>query len=299
MSIMQLYRTYVPDKWRMKIHHWKMEYLTKKFIRRINAYYSKKKLISSEEQEVLHFICTKGYAPVFPYAFPDEYNSSAIEVFIDDKCGLRYVLYCGHKLYFKRSWSEEVVRRNFNYLLIEQDHRSPHCYLSNHFIIEDGEVLADIGAAEGNFALAHVDKLSKIYLFEHDEEWIEALQYTFAPWQHKVEIIKKYVSDKDDIENISIDQFFLNKEIHLLKIDVDGGERALLRGAIQTFTSKKIKKTVICTYHYQDDYLEFRNFFERLNPASLEHSSGFMFFREDTDQKPPFMRRGLLRIKFV
>ena len=88
---------------------------------------------------------------------------------------------------------------------------SPHRYLTESFTIGQNDVLADIGAAEGNFSLAVIEKVKKIYIFEYDQEWIEALRATFAPWSDKVEIINKFVSDKNDEYHIRFDTFFENK----------------------------------------------------------------------------------------
>lgn len=47
-------------------------------------------------------------------------------------------------------------------------------------------MIADIGSAEGNFSLSNIENVKKVYLFESDKEWIEALEATFRPWRDKV-----------------------------------------------------------------------------------------------------------------
>ena len=84
------------------------------------------------------------------------------------------------------------------------------------FNLNDSDVLADFGAAEGNFTLAVIDRIKKAYLFEYDPEWIEALRLTFKPWQDKVEIVPKFVSDKNDNKHCSGDVFFKDKSISFL-----------------------------------------------------------------------------------
>ena len=120
----------------------------------------------------------------------------------------------------------------------EQDLDSPHRYLTESFTIGNEDVLADIGAAEGNFSLSVIEKVRKVYLFEYDREWTEALKATFAPWSEKVEIINKYVSDFDDEKHIRLDTFYKKKkDLTFLKIDVDGAESIVLNSCNEIFRS--------------------------------------------------------------
>ena len=88
-------------------------------------------------------------------------------------------------------------------LLIEQDKRSAHRYVDSYEELK-GETLLDIGAAEAVFTLDTIDYIDRAYLFECDEAWIEALEATFAPWNDKIMIVRKYVSDVDDDNNLSL-----------------------------------------------------------------------------------------------
>ena len=104
---------------------------------------------------------------------------------------MKYVIQDGKKLYFKKRWSKQRIRRAYSDLSREQDPDSPHRYLSDSFYPEINDEIADIGAAEGNFSLSVIEKVRKIYLIENDPEWTEALNATFAPWKEKVDIIRK------------------------------------------------------------------------------------------------------------
>ncbi len=75
--------------------------------------------------------------------------------------------------------------------------------------VKDNDILSDIGAAEGNFSLSVIDKVQHVYLFETDNDWIEALEKTFEPWKEKVSIIHKFVGNKDTDTCITLDSFFL------------------------------------------------------------------------------------------
>ena len=231
---------------------------------------------------------------IFPYAYADQYHQEDITVYHDEVCGLSYVLQDNKRLYFKRGWNEKKIRRNYNRLRIEQDPGSPHFYTSEHFQVEQGDVVADIGCAEGNFALTIVDKVEKLYLFECDPGWLEALQHTFSPWNDKVEIVPKFVSDRDDERNCTGDTFFADKPVDFFKIDVDGGERPLLKGLQKTIGSKDPVKIAFCTYHRAQDEKEFTAYFLS-HGFQVSPSQRFMIFYHDKMIAAPYLRRGLIR----
>jgi len=284
----KIYRIIVPKFIRKKI-------LAKKLRSSILDYYAS--LPESPDDEltaVLSYLQTNPIA-VFPYHFQNQYDADAIEVFDDAEKGLRYVMLDGKKLYFKKRWSKKRIRHSFNELTKEQDPQSPHRYLTDRFKIEDGEVLVDIGVAEGNFALGAVEKASRLILFETDKEWIEALNATFEPWKEKVLIINKFVSDITNATNTTLDDFLApGEKISFLKIDVDGAESRLLNGCKRVLKEQKPLKLAICTYHKQDDEQDFKALLSR-NGFETSHSNGFMLFYYDKKMKAPFLRRGLIR----
>lgn len=262
----------------------------------INYYNNNEQLKADTEwTEVVDRLSRKSLE-IFPYDFADQYREEDVLVYHDDTNGLSYVLLEGKKLYFKRGWNDKKIRRNYNRLRIEQDPGSPHYYTTADFQVEEGDVVADIGCAEGNFSLTIVERVKRLYLFECDPGWLEALQHTFAPWKEKVEVIPKFVSDKTDDRNIRGDDFFANKEIDFFKIDVDGGERPLLAGLQQTIDSGKQLKLAFCTYHRQQDEAEFSAYF-RSKGFSVSPAKRFMIFFHDKMICAPFLRRGLIRAK--
>ena len=247
-----------------------------------------------ELRTVLTYLETNPIA-VFPYYFQNQYIADNIKVHDDQEKGLRYVMLDGKKLYFKKRWSKKRIRHSFNELTKEQDIQSPHRYLTDQFNIEDGEVLVDIGVAEGNFALGAVEKASRLILFETDKEWIEALNATFEPWKEKVLIVNKFVSDITNATNTTLDDFLApNEKISFLKIDVDGAEARLLNGCQRILREQMPLKLAICTYHKQNDEKDFKALLSE-NGFETTHSNGFMLFYYDKKMKAPYLRRGLIR----
>jgi hypothetical protein len=250
--------------------------------------------INDEQKEVLKFIEKSGIR-IFPYTFHTDYSPGKIEVLYDNEKGMRYVLQDGKRLYFKKRWGEKKIKRAYCDLMREQDINSPHRYLTDSFTIGQDDVLADIGAAEGNFSLAVIEKIRKVYIFEYDQEWIEALMATFSPWAEKVEIINKFVSDKNDKSNIRFDTFFESrKDINFLKIDVDGAESIVLHSCDEVFKTPQSFKIALCTYHKNDDEKDFTSLLKTYG-FTVTASKGYMINYYDKKMKAPYLRRGLLR----
>lgn len=284
----QLYRILVPKPIRTKI-------LLSRLQKQIPAYHENSVGYSDDQErkDVIEYVRNHG-VQIFPYHFTEKYKQEDIQVFHDDEQGMHYVLQDGKRLYFKRKWSVNRIKKSFHDLTLEQDEKSPHRYLSDRFDLDQNDVLADFGAAEGNFTLAVIDRIKKAYLFEYDPEWIEALRLTFKPWRDKVEIVPKFVSDRNDEKYCSGDVFFKDKSITFLKIDVDGGERGLLRGFKQTIEEADTMKIALCTYHQHDDEREFTEWLRQKN-YHVEPSQGYMIFYYDKKLKAPYIRRALIR----
>ena len=250
--------------------------------------------VNEEQKEVLRYLESREIR-IFPYPFHSNYSPEMIEVFLDSEKGMRYVKQEGKRLYFKKRWSEKRIKKSYCDLIREQDIKSPHRYLTETFTIDENDVLADIGAAEGNFSLAVIDNIKKVYLFEYDQEWIEALRATFSPWPDKVEIINKFVSDKNDKTNICFDTFFeTGKDVTFLKIDVDGAESVVLNSCDAVFKSPQPFKIALCTYHKQNDEKEFTKVLNDYG-FSVSPSKGYMINYYDKKIKAPYLRRGLIR----
>jgi predicted RNA methylase len=250
--------------------------------------------VNDEQKEVLQFI-DKDEVRIFPYPFHANYSPDKIEVIYDPDKGMRYVLQEGKRLYFKKRWGDKKIRRSYCDLMREQDINSPHRYLTDSFTIGENDVLADIGAAEGNFSLAIIEKIRKVYIFEYDQEWIEALRATFAQWSDKVEIINKFVSNHNDSSHIRFDTFYNNKkDITFLKVDVDGAESVVLNSCDQIFKALTPFKIALCTYHKNNDEKDFTLLLKDYG-FSITPSRGYMINYYDKKMIAPYLRRGLIR----
>lgn len=250
--------------------------------------------VNDEQREVLSYL-ENNPVKIFPYPFHDTYSAGKIEVIFDSEKEMRYVMQDGKRLYFKKRWGENRIKRAYSDLLREQDLNSPHRYITESFTVGKDDVVADIGAAEGNFSLSVIEKIKKVYLFEYDQEWTKALKATFAPWTEKVEIINKYVSDSDDESHIRLDTFYKNKkDLTFLKIDVDGAESIVLNSCNELFKTAESFKIALCTYHKNNDEIDFTIFLKEYG-FSVTPSKGYMIHYYDKKMKAPYLRRGLIR----
>jgi len=256
--------------------------------------------IDSEIAEVLNHLPVCGIT-MHPYEwgslFNEDYTAKfeEIKVLHDKERKLPYTLLDGKRLYFPRSMSDYGIKRSYYGLQeIEQHPQSPHRYLTEMFDVDIDDIVVDCGVAEGNFGLNVVDRVKKLYLFEPDEKWIGPLHATFAPWGDKVVIIQKYLSDITDTKSITLDDYFEDKEYPtFLKLDVEGYEERLLRGAEKILSSHSIKKVAACTYHYHDDERKLGDLLRSYGFITT-HSQGYMIVGLD-DIRPPYLRRGVIR----
>lgn len=293
MSILvSIYRTLVPESLRWKVINAKKRKKSNLIKSDILSYYSKIPSKDEEINEALEYLKHNDIS-VFPYDFFKDYKEKQVTVYKDEANQMPYVIHHNRKLFFKKSWTNEHIIDAYRFLLAEQDVRSGHCYLTNDFQINRNAVVVDVGAAEGIFAINEIETLKHIYLIETDNEWIEALNETFRPWKEKITIINKFISNKNDEMNMTLDSYFSNIDIDFLKIDVDGAEEELLKGADFVITNK-VKQLAICTYHKTNDNKDFSKLLVSKN-YKIENSKGYMLFYFDSNFEKPFFRRGLIR----
>ncbi len=218
--------------------------------------YSYHRLFNPKSHKIkyLKFIKERGYTH-YPYEYADKYINMNVDVLTDGDKGLSYVMHRGcKKLYFPRDFTAKKIVRLYRSLMIEQDMASCHHYVDSIQEFE-GKTLIDIGSAEGLTSLDAIEAVNSIVLFECDPRWIEALEATFEPWKEKVQICRNYISDNNDGQNQTLDNFFQkrSKENIFLKMDIEGEERNALAGAASLFSTANNLDFAICTYHRKDD----------------------------------------------
>ena len=199
-------------------------------------------------------------------------------------------------MYFKQNWSVLSCKSYIKTLLVEQDARSPHCYCTDNFYVNNDETLLDIGAAEGNFSLLSINKAKEIYLFEYNIDWYKALEKTFEPFTEKVKLFNKKVDSKTASNSIKLDDLpeLYTKKL-FIKMDVEGSERDIFKGMEKLLATNKNIRIAVCTYHGYNDAVEFENYFKQLG-FKTEFSSGYMLYYFANDLKPPYLRKGFLRV---
>lgn len=256
---------------------------------------------TSKDEELLKtkkYIIRNGIANVFPYDFVNDYYLvTALILRFDSECSMYYIQRRGKRLYLKQTSYTDASNYCRN-LLCEQNRKSPHLY-STHPLV--GDVMLDCGAAEGILALDNLDTFKQIYLFEADKSWLPALEKTFHNYKEKVKILNKYVTNHNSNSEITLDSFLEGRKIRndanvYIKIDVEGVEQDVLEGLKNTLKNYSKLRMAICTYHNQEDESCIRKTLEEYNKFDFLSSKGYMILFYAKDLKPPYLRRGILRV---
>lgn len=235
------------------------------------------------------------------------YSDLNVKVNFSAEKKLPYVIDDGKKLFFPQNRSEERVKDNYIALLKEQDEKSPHRYLVTEDIDmvkkmhERGDYirLFEFGAAEAMFSLKLVEYVDELYLFECNEEWMEALNETFKPWKDKVVIVNKYVGNYNDESHITLDSFMNEIEIkencyNIVKMDIEGAEIAALEGMKKFMSREQAFNLYVCTYHRQDDENKVKKICKEYD---ISTNKGYFCFFADPEYSAPFVRRCLVKVK--
>lgn len=241
-----------------------------------------------EIQKVLEHIEEDGLQ-VFNYNFVDKYKHRKIDVKYDLRCKMFYVYHKNKKLYFARFLDTETkVKQYYLSLLIEQDEESPHRYLMPEFDVKDGDVVVDVGVGEGNFSLDIINKVSKIYLIEADEAWIEAIKETFKEYQEKIVIISRFATSIDEGKYATLDQL-IEEPVDFIKMDIEGNEWDALLGAKNLICRSERIKCAICSYHSDFDEILIKNVLESYG-LNCSTTQGYMWH-------PDMLRRSYISLK--
>lgn len=270
----------------------------RRLAREVREYYASlpPERVSIGEREALAFLESRGI-DILPYAFQDEYGPDCPTLEWDPAAGLYFARWEGRRLYYRATRDPEKARGYLRGLLIEQDPRSPHRYESDDFAVNAGDTVLDVGAAEGNFGLSAVERAGRVVLFEPSSEWERPLEATFAPWKEKVRVLPHRVSDRNEGGAVTLDAMFPGDErVDFIKIDVEGHEERVLRGAMALIERSATLRIAVCTYHRQDDADRLASWLGALG-FQIRFAPGFLLYYHgrDNELRPPYLRRAVLR----
>jgi hypothetical protein len=230
---------------------------------------------------------------LLPYDFMLGFDYRAIQVYLDEAAGMFYVLLDGKKLYYHKGFTDAAdVQKSFTFILAEQFRGSPHCYLDEGLSVNSDDVVADLGAAEGNFSLMVVERVKELIIVESDARWIEALYKTFEPWKGKVRIINKFAGCSNDEKTITLNKLEEANAITFVKMDIEGSETGVINYAESYIGSHELK-LVVTTYHGHEDAAVIKSILER-NDYHTWFSDGYTLFISD-DLIPPYFRKTLIK----
>lgn len=233
---------------------------------------------------------------VFNYNFVKKYDEMVFDINFDQVCSMYYVYHAGKKMYFaKQLNNKEEVAKYYRSILLEQDPKSPHKYMDEAFRVEENDVVVDIGVAEGNFSLQIIDHVSKLYIIEADDGWIEALRETFRDYEDKVVIINKHVTSFDLGKYATLDSI-IKEPVDFIKMDIEGNEWDALLGAKELIARSQNVKCAICAYHADCDEFLIKDTFKKYGMESST-TAGYMWFPETVRQTYVSTRlcRGIVR----
>ena len=273
---------------------YKLEKITYFYKRQLIEFYQESK--DEEIQKIIEYL-RKHSLKVFNYSFTEKYENMEVACYFDENARMWYVRENNRKMYFKRSLdTREKVVQYYRSICEEQDEDSPHRYFANGYDVLKGMTVIDAGVAEGNFAVAVIGKVKKIYLVECDKEWMEALHYTFQNDLDKVVFVEKYLSDRDTVNDITIDRICQNESIDYIKMDIEGEEVRALKGAKKVLERKVVLN--ICSYHNEGDEKEIKEILSQFE-FKIETSKGYMcFLWGKTDENGIHkLTRGLVRAR--
>lgn len=277
------------------IHKYRDNYIKANTIIR---YYKDKTDLTPAEHSALAFVkrhrCSLSNNKLtYLSTFIGHYHHLPVDVHVCGVSGLSYVNHKGKRLFFPRHYTQLAIKSAYRSLLMEQDEASPHVYWSDKQSFA-GKTLFDLGAAEGFVSLDHIDDLERVYLFECEHSWMEALKATFEPYSDKVTIVERYVSDRTDADTqtVSLDDYVKENgcRVDLVKMDIEGFEEKALSGARETLMKQEVNLAV-CVYHKPEAATDIVGMLSEMGYSCVLSSRLMCFIY---DERPPYFRPGIV-----
>ena len=268
-------------------------------------YYAIHKDEADTYRKELDYLQQLGHYVNFPYK--SDPGTDTIESGMDEATKLPFVIHKGKKLFFPSHYSlKDAIATYLRYIQeekllgVDETEESPHQYQSPWVCVEEGDVVFDVGAAEGLFALDQIDKASHVVVVERDPVWREPLRQTFAPYGDKVTIIEKFISAVDTENTMSLQKLLKDMDYAsaFVKMDVEGSELPSLTGALEVLKGKWGTKLSVASYHRQHDAEQLKALFDGIGYTS-QFSNGYMLFSAYDTPAPPYFRRGIIRAKTI
>ncbi len=253
-------------------------------------------------REELDHIRSIGRVEIFPY--PTIRKLETVEIGREGK--LPYVLHHGKRLFFPKSSTPARVKNTYR-TFIEKENivsvsgengflaKTPHAYQGGSVCIKEGDVIVDVGAAEGLFSLDVAERASRIVLFENDPQWFAPLERTFAPWADKTLLVRKTVGDGDTRHSVRLATILrdIPGNGFFVKMDIEGAEVPVISASSDFLRWNKDIRLACCTYHNAGDAKSLERLFCEAGYFT-EFSDGWML---PTARRlsPPYFRRGVIR----
>lgn len=198
-------------------------------------------------------------------------------VYWDSIENMPYIIFEDKKMYFPYNHRFHVVdgKKVVIDILGEQQPTSPHLYIKDDIKIGQGDVVADAGVCEGNFALRYIERVSKLYLFEGDRRWIKPLQKTFEKFSDKVVLYDKFLGNSDKEGCITLDTA-IDGKLDFLKMDIEGAEEMALLGGKNILCNNEVK-CAICSYHKPEAEMQIKEILQSYG-YQTNTSKGYMVF---------------------
>lgn len=193
---------------------------------------------------------------------------------------------------FEGTVCDEIMPQVYNDCSLTVD--GPYLNKELGVTIHSGDYVVDVGANLGLFSCYAAEMGCHVYACDPDETCIKVLeeQKNFYPGQ--IEVLRYGLSDKvgDEVfyesTSCSISSIYMPrgttiekkirvntiynlvyngiiKRVDYIKADIEGAERYMLRGAMETLRTQAPKLS-ICTYHYKDDPKVLEEIIKEANP---------------------------------